>query len=164
MGEALVHAARIEAGDGRGEVRGMQRGGQHLVHAGDGEAEAPHPAVAPGLCRAPFDAVVAVLGIEAKGIEVAFGGVAPAGVLDHHGVTVAGIDRRMVVDVGLGDALVVGLALDEGGNRAARGRPVDVAGEVHAVPHPHHDVGLDHDPGGVARIRHVAPSLIGAGD
>ena len=67
----------------------------------------------------------------------------------------AGIDRRVVVNVGLGDALVVGLALDEGGNWATRGRAVNVAGEVHAIPHPHHGVGLDHDPRGVARVRHI---------
>ena len=160
MGEALVHAARIEARHGGGEVRGLERGGEQLVHTGDREAEAPHPPVAPGLRRAPFDGVVAVLGIEAERIELTLGGVAPAGVLDHHGIAVARIDRRVVVDVGLGDALVVGLALDQGRNRPARGRPVDVAGEVHAVPHPHHDIGLDHDACGLARVRHFRSSLL----
>ena len=157
MGEALVHAARIEAGRHGGEMRRLKGGGEQLIDARDGEAEAPDPAVAPGLACAPFDGVVAVLGIEAERVEFAFRGVAPAAVLDHHGVAVPRIDRRMVVDVGLGDALVVGLALDQGRDRPARGRAPDVAGEAHAVPHRHRNVGLDHDPGGLARVRHVRP-------
>ena len=114
MGEALIHAARIEAGRGRGQVRRLEGRREQLIDAGDREAETPDLAVAPGLRCAPFDGVVAILGVEPQRIEHAVRGVAPAGILDHHRIAVARIDRGMVVDIGLRDPLVIGAGAGSG--------------------------------------------------
>ena len=76
----------------------------------------------------------------AIGIEFAVRGVAPAHVLHHHDITLAGVPGGVLVDAGLSEALVVGSALQQDWTGALADRTVDVGAQHHPVRHRHGDV------------------------
>ena len=97
-------------------MRRAPHGGQPLRGADVRSAVHADFARAPGLRRHPFDRVIAVVLLVAKGVKRALGLMPPARVLDDHGKTVfrrlQGIERRAR------QGLVVGRALQQGGEGA----------------------------------------------
>ena len=102
-----------------------------------GAAQHADFAIGPGLARDPVKRVAAIGGLLFERPEDALGCVAPAHILDHHGI--AALDERRVIGRD-GGPLAVGRAHQDGGIAAGRLRPEDICGETHTVPHGHGNV------------------------
>ena len=140
--------------EGRGSSHRCQPLGRSVV----GDAEHSHVTVAPGLFCAPFYSVVAILYFVPIGVELAFGGVATANILDHDGIIAGhGPNGVQVESVVPGYVLAIGDSGEEHGMLAAAAWPEDIGVKGDAVPHSHGHVGLDTHRGAVVIL--VFPRL-----